>query len=93
MGIWSWCDKAAAFLYDYIPKTHSTTNPLQIAGMDCQVHGAYSVDNLVNIATPIFAKISVTEEDLKNAKIILSNLNNTFYWTSTPRFFSYYKWQ
>lgn len=84
MGIWSWCDKAKPFLYDYIHTTHSTTNPLQIAGMDCQFHGAYSVDNLVNISAPIFAKISVTEEDLANAKIILNNLNSAFLWTYKP---------
>ena len=81
MGVWSWCDKAAPFLYDYIPKTFTTSNPLQITGMDCQFHGAYSVNNLVKIATPIFAKISVTAEDFTNAKIILGNLHNTFLWT------------
>jgi erythromycin esterase len=84
MGVWTWCDKAAPLFYNYIPNTHATTNPLKIAGMDCQFHGKYSVDNLVNTAAPIFAKLSTTEDEVITSKIILKNLYNTFLWTYNP---------
>lgn len=81
MEIWSSCDKAKPLLYDYIYTTHTTQNPLQIAGMDCQFHGGYTFANLANQASQVFAKIAVSPQDPIDATTIVSNLHHTYYWT------------
>jgi erythromycin esterase len=81
MGNWAWCDKAKSFLYEYISQTHTTQSPLQIAGMDSQFHGSYTVKNLVNRASQIFSKIINTKQDSIQAKVVLENLPQTYYWT------------
>jgi erythromycin esterase-like protein len=44
--IWTYCQTTEKLFYNYIPQTQNTPAPLQLAGFDCQLHGAFSNKNL-----------------------------------------------
>ncbi|AYQ31549.1 erythromycin esterase family protein [Runella sp. SP2] len=79
LGLWSWCKNASSFFYDYIPQTHTTPNPLIIAGMDCQNQSNYTFTNLETRLTKILFKLVESKQDSLNAKITLDNLSTTFF--------------
>lgn len=45
-GVWTYCQQCAYLLYSYLPATHRTDNPLQIAGFDNQLIYRYTIDSL-----------------------------------------------
>lgn len=45
-GVWPFCQQCSDLFYDYIPATHQTDNPLQIAGFDNQLIYKYTIDSL-----------------------------------------------
>jgi erythromycin esterase len=44
--LWTYCDACEQLLYDYIPKTHASANPIQMSGFDNQMVLYYSSKNL-----------------------------------------------
>jgi erythromycin esterase len=45
-SIWTRCNTCDNLFYNYVLQTHKTASPLQIAGIDCQLHGSYASINL-----------------------------------------------
>lgn len=78
-GMWSWCDGAAPFLYDYIYQTQSTPSPIILAGMDCQIQTPYSFTYLKPALVEALEKISVTKEEKYLAALVVENLNSIFF--------------
>lgn len=54
--IWSFSDECKQLFYNYIPQTHRTTNGIQIAGIDPQLHGAFTKGNLTKRLQSYFGK-------------------------------------
>lgn len=78
-GMWSWCDAASSFLYDYIFQTQSTQSPIILAGMDCQIQTPYSFTYLKPALQKILEKISVTKEEKDLSTFVLESLSNIFF--------------
>jgi len=78
-GIWSWCDKAAPFLYNYIWLSQSTNNPLIIAGMDCQIQSPFSFNCLKPQLEKALSKIALSDEEKILATSVVNNLNAIFF--------------
>jgi erythromycin esterase len=79
MGIWAWCNFSAPFLYDYVYQTQSTSAPLQLAGMDCQIHAPYSFKHMGSDLAGILHKIANTESDSLLINTVIEQLPTTFY--------------
>lgn len=45
-GVWPFCQQCVDLFYDYIPATHQTDNPLQLAGFDNQLIYRNTIDSL-----------------------------------------------
>lgn len=60
---WSRCKDMDNLLYDYIPNTHQTENPLQIAGFDNQLYMRFSRDSLRSYLTGYLKKEQVAFAD------------------------------
>ena len=76
--IWGYCFTCNNLFYDYIAKTFTTTSPLEITGFDCQVHGEYSIKNLVGKIKTYFDETGRTNDSIsKYAPIVLSLLDST----------------
>lgn len=79
MGLWSWCKAAAPLLYQYIPETYRTNNPLVIAGMDCQLQSAYSFHQLQGRMRTILWKISDQHQDSLDLETVINSIPAIFF--------------
>jgi erythromycin esterase len=79
IGLWSQCKSAVPLLYQYIPKTLSTSNPLILAGIDCQLQTPYSFENIANTLNTILIKIAETNNDSLLVKSVIDNLPAVFF--------------
>ncbi len=78
-GMWSWCDKAAPFLYNYIWESQLTKSPLIIAGMDCQLQTPYSFTKLKPRLESILSKITETPIEKEWSASVLNNLPSIYF--------------
>lgn len=78
-GMWSWCDKAAPFLYDYIWESQSTSSPLIIAGMDCQLQTPFSFTKLKPLLESALSKITETPVEKELSANVVNNLPSIYF--------------
>jgi erythromycin esterase-like protein len=78
-GMWSWCDKAAPFLYNYIWESQSTKSPLIIAGMDCQLQTPFSFTQLKPKLESALSKIAETQIEKEWSVKVVDNLHSIFF--------------
>lgn len=78
-GMWSWCDKAASFLYNYIWESQSTNSPLIVAGMDCQLQTPFSFTKLQSRLESVLSKIAETSIEKEWSTKVLANLQSIYF--------------
>lgn len=74
IGLWSHCQRARSFFYNYIYQTQSTASPLILAGMDCQLQTTYSFQNAEAKLYRILSKLALSVEDSNRVKIATDHL-------------------
>lgn len=79
IGLWSQCESAKSLFYDYIYQTHTTSTPLMLAGMDCQLQTPYSFTNIANRVNQILFKLTQSEIDTINVNEVINQLPTTFF--------------
>lgn len=78
-GMWSWCNFASPFLYNYIYKTYATSKPLILAGIDCQLQSPYTFSNLSHKLKSVTLMIARTKEDSINSSIVVETLPSIYF--------------
>lgn len=58
-GIWTDCDACVPLLYNYIPRQLETKNPLELAGIDCQLFMTYSYKHVISDLDSVMHKLDI----------------------------------
>lgn len=80
--VWTYCNTCQNLLYNYIPSTYATENPLFISGFDNQMVLDYSAKHLVSYIDSLLKAmdISLTKQD-NYATLLLPLIDSVNYWS------------
>jgi erythromycin esterase len=81
--LWTACDACQHLLFDYLPATHSSENPLQLSGFDSQIFLWYSYDSLRILLDSVFRlyDLPITKTP-EYTGIVLPLIDSTAAWLS-----------
>lgn len=79
LPLWSHCQSAKDFFYQYLPTTQKTQQPLVLAGMDCQLQSPFSFRHYGQALHLILNKLCSTSSDSLQAKLVLEKLPTVFF--------------
>jgi erythromycin esterase len=81
--LWTACDACQQLLFDYLPATHSSENPLQLSGFDSQIFLWYSYDSLRILLDSVFRlyELPITKTP-EYTGIVLPLIDSTAAWLS-----------
>lgn len=75
--IWSFSDECEELFYNYIPKTQRTDNGIQVAGIDPQLHGKFTNENLTKRLQAYFDKYQSSLAPFRAQQSTCQNLADT----------------
>ncbi len=75
--IWSFSDECKELFYKYLPQTHRAGNGIQVAGIDPQMHGAFTKKHLRNRLKAYFEKHQSSVAQFQPQQAACLNLTDT----------------